>query len=113
MTVMTMKFTLNTPKYGAPAGKALAGLCFAVSDHEDIVDLDDLDDHDDHDEPVVEDALTGGGHSSSQQRHPGLHFEELTVIHARAYQYQYIPCSNSNAFLSFNCWDAVRSSYNF
>ena len=52
--------------------------------------------------------LTGGGHAPSQQRHPGLHFEELTVIHARAYQYQYIPCSNSNAFLSFNVQDAVE-----
>jgi len=55
MTVMTMKFTLNTPKYGAPAGKALAGLCFAVSDHDDRVDLDDHDDHvdlDDHQDHV-------------------------------------------------------------
>ena len=88
------------------------------SDHDDHIDLDDHDDHDDHadpdhhddhvdlddhDVPVVEDALTGGSHPPPQQRHPGLHFEELTVIHARAYQYQYIPCSNSNAFLSFKC----------
>ena len=57
---------------------------------------------------MVKDAFTGGGHPSSQQRHLGLHFEELTVIHARAYQYQYIPCSNSNAFLSFNVQDAIE-----
>ena len=42
------------PEYGAPAGKALAGLCFAVGDYDDHVDLDDndaqvdLDEHGDH-----------------------------------------------------------------
>ena len=38
------------PEYGAPAGKALAGLCFAVGDHDDPVDLDDHVDHVDLDE---------------------------------------------------------------
>ena len=57
----TMVITLNTPKYGASAGKALAGLCFAVGDHEDHVDLDDHDDHvdlDEHDDHVDLDDCT-------------------------------------------------------
>ena len=38
------------PEYGAPAGKALAGLCFAVGDYDDHVDLDDHDKHVDLDD---------------------------------------------------------------